>query len=245
MTANVSFPCYGAIPFRALRDRRLAGLPLALLGIIAAHDRFGRNGQGCWASQSRLAELLSVTRQAVCVALGILEELGYVVAAVDEKDRRRRTYSVTYDNAADTEAFTGRKRGASHRRDRGKTCPVDRTDIDPICPPDQTEIAAEMCPPDQTEIEAICPVGHNNFSGQKPQKTRINTGARGFSQQGEYIPLSGNISSKSACSASGDWGEEPAGPSGHVGKRATQQLLDQLNQQMAINRHQSKVRSSG
>ena len=44
---------FAPAPLRALRDQRLGGLHLRTLGIIAAFDRLGKNGGGCWASKTR------------------------------------------------------------------------------------------------------------------------------------------------------------------------------------------------
>ncbi len=111
-----AFACYGAIPFRAFRDKHLAGVPLALLGVIAAHDRFGRNGQGCTANQSRLAELIGCRREAINAAVGVLDALGYITCGLDEKTGRRRSYSVRYDNKADNLAFrAGQERSGAKR----------------------------------------------------------------------------------------------------------------------------------
>jgi DNA-binding MarR family transcriptional regulator len=46
---------FAPIPTRALRDEQLLAEHFRLLGIIARHDGFGRNGTGCYASVKTLA----------------------------------------------------------------------------------------------------------------------------------------------------------------------------------------------
>jgi len=173
--------CYGAIPFRALRDKRLAGIPLALLGIIAAHDRFGHAGQGCTASQGRLAELVGCHRQAINAAIRRLEELGYISCGVFGKADRRMTYSVLYTEA-DAEAFSSKK----DRPKRAQACPPQQTSPAPTCPPDRTCQAIE---------------NHDAFH---------ETGAKTRSlAQAEYIPLKRREERKSGFSMQHGAAPEP------------------------------------
>lgn len=123
--------CYGAIPFRALRDPRLSRLALCLLGIIAAHDRFGRNGQGCWAGVARLAQLVGCSRGAAHAALVDLadDENPYITMHEIENDggdSRRRTYEfrVLYTDD-DAERFAARDTGSPAKRARRKVSSVD------------------------------------------------------------------------------------------------------------------------
>ena len=53
---------FAPLPLRALRDQRLGGLHLRTLGIIAAFDRLGKNGSGCWASQNTIAKIAGVEK---------------------------------------------------------------------------------------------------------------------------------------------------------------------------------------
>lgn len=173
--------CYGAIPFRALRDKRLAGIPLALLGIIAAHDRFGHAGQGCTAAQGRLAELVGCHRQAINAALGRLEELGYISCGVVGKADRRHTYSVIYTEA-DAEAFSSKK----DRPKRSRGCPLQRTTPPPVCPPERTSQGIENA----------------EKSSEKAAKTRLLA-------QSEYIPLKRSEEEEDGFSMQRGAGPEP------------------------------------
>ena len=52
---------FAAIPARAYGDPRLKGLHHKTLGVVALHDRMSsvlKKGQGCWAGNKRLAELI-------------------------------------------------------------------------------------------------------------------------------------------------------------------------------------------
>ena len=45
---------FGPIPTRAFADKELRGEDFRVLGIIAASDRFGANGTGCYAGGASL-----------------------------------------------------------------------------------------------------------------------------------------------------------------------------------------------
>lgn len=105
-------PIYAPIPARALADTRLSGTDLRLLAAIAAHDRFGKNGTGCFASQRRLAGLIGGHEKAVARAAGRLVEFGYVTSERSPTNGRLVIYRVIYteeDGAAmrgDGRSFT-------------------------------------------------------------------------------------------------------------------------------------------
>ena len=48
---------FAALPGRVVSIKELTALDFRVLGIIAFHDRMGRNGQGSWVSRSRIAFL--------------------------------------------------------------------------------------------------------------------------------------------------------------------------------------------
>ena len=183
---SADYSCYGAIPFRALRDRRLAGIPLALLGVIAAHDRFGRNGLGCTASQSRLAELVGCNREAINRAITLLDQLGYIDCGLDATTERRRSYSVVYDNEADVAAFAQARAPRRGARPVG-ACAPQRTSSRPK-PPGQT------CAPERTSNERPCAAQRTSQSAEIRAESAENAGSSEAPQQAEYIPLSGNKS---------------------------------------------------
>ncbi len=123
-------PQFAPLPMRACSDRRLYGLPMALLAIIAAHDRFNSNGQGCWASRARLAELAQCDQRYVSEVLGRLEDLGYIASQAAPEDRRRRIYTVLYTDE-DQSAFAGREKGRpqpTYRTEKGRPQPTYRTE---------------------------------------------------------------------------------------------------------------------
>ena len=105
-------PIYAPIPARALADTRLSGTDLRLLAAIAAHDRFGKNGTGCFASQRRLAALIGAHEKAVARSAGRLVEFGYMTSERSPTNGRLVIYRVTYtedDGAAmrgDGRSFT-------------------------------------------------------------------------------------------------------------------------------------------
>lgn len=104
----MSNPQYAPYPLRALRDQRLTGLHLRVLGVIAAHDRLNKNGQGCRAGNKRLAELSGCHLKSLSPAIKALAELGYIEADTNPLNRRSRIYTVIYTDE-DAESFGFRK----------------------------------------------------------------------------------------------------------------------------------------
>ena len=94
---------FAPIPLRALLDQRLTGHHLRLLGMIAAHDRLGKNGSGCWASQDRLAALLGCSKSTLSKRLSVLRDYGYIASQSNPEKRWFRVHRVVY--TADDEQF--------------------------------------------------------------------------------------------------------------------------------------------
>ena len=69
---------FAPVPLRALCDPRLGRLHLCTLGIVAAFDRLGKNGSGCWASQNTIAEKAGVDKTRLSHSLRDLREYGYI-----------------------------------------------------------------------------------------------------------------------------------------------------------------------
>ncbi len=97
--------CSGAMPFRCLGDRRLAGLHLRVLGVIATHDRLSRvkGGQGCWAGQKRIAGAVGTGKSHVSEAISDLADWGYLTAEKG-KGEARKVYRVVY-TSGDRDSF--------------------------------------------------------------------------------------------------------------------------------------------
>jgi hypothetical protein len=91
-------PVFGPIPARAFGDTRFRDHPtfLQLLGFIAAFDRLGRNGRGCFASNELLAVKLQCHYTSVSRALGMLRDWGYVTSEKDPANRRRWVHRIAY-----------------------------------------------------------------------------------------------------------------------------------------------------
>ncbi|MCH2393223.1 MarR family transcriptional regulator [Oceanibaculum sp.] len=86
---------FAAIPARAFGDDRLKGHHLRVLGAVAMHDRFSRNGRGCVASYDRLAAIAGTNYSRLSSAVGDLVKWGYV-AKERLADRRRAALRVIY-----------------------------------------------------------------------------------------------------------------------------------------------------
>ncbi len=85
---------FGPIPVRAFKDKELRGEDFRVLGIIAAHDRFGANGTGCYASQETLCHRIKIDTTAFSRSVRRLEERGYLTASAHPLNKRQRAYSV-------------------------------------------------------------------------------------------------------------------------------------------------------
>lgn len=90
---------FAAIPLRAMADEALTAEHFRVLMAIAAHDRFGRNGRGCYAPHPRLAQLAGCHLKSLSRSMRVLAERGYIEAAPHPYDRRQRAYRVIYNDA--------------------------------------------------------------------------------------------------------------------------------------------------
>lgn len=107
---------FAALPARAIGDARLSGTDLRLLAAIAGHDRFGKNGAGCYASQARLAALIGAHEKAVARSAGRLVDCGYVTVERNPTNGRLVIYRVVYTDD-DAAAFRGDGRSFTQRRE--------------------------------------------------------------------------------------------------------------------------------
>ena len=90
---------FAAIPIRALTDTRLGGPDFRLLGTIARYDRFGRNGVGCYVNARKLTQEARIHYKHLGRQAGRLEAFGYIRITPSEADKRRKIYSVIYEEA--------------------------------------------------------------------------------------------------------------------------------------------------
>jgi DNA-binding MarR family transcriptional regulator len=88
---------FGAIPVRAFGDARLSAADFRVMGVIAYFDRLGRNGTGCYVDPRKLAELAAVDYKHVARHTGRLQEFGYLEIGRSATDRRKRFYSLIYN----------------------------------------------------------------------------------------------------------------------------------------------------
>lgn len=107
---------FSPVPVRAFGDRRLAASHWRVLSAIAWHDRFNKNGSGCYASHKTIAQesRIDYTNLSKCVA--DLADWGYIVVGVHPLGRRLRTYTVNYDETTSTtERSSNRASGTKNR----------------------------------------------------------------------------------------------------------------------------------
>jgi DNA-binding MarR family transcriptional regulator len=92
----MSKPAFAPIPMRALGDQRMTATHFRALAAISYRDRFGRNGQGCWASPQDLAALAACNATNLVTAISDLVSWGYISRAPRPDDKRKRVYRVVY-----------------------------------------------------------------------------------------------------------------------------------------------------
>jgi hypothetical protein len=98
--------CGGVMPFRCFGDRRMTGRHYRVLGVIASHDRLSiaKGGQGCWAGQKRIVEIVGAGKSHVSEAISDLVSWKYI--SVEKGNIEiRKVYRVLY-NPEDWGAFS-------------------------------------------------------------------------------------------------------------------------------------------
>lgn len=96
---------FGAVPMRAFADNRLKRSHLAVLGVISKFDGFGRNGSGCYASQTRIGQLAGCTSTTVSKRVGDLVNWGYLETK-RQQDQRRIQYRVIHQTSMSDDSDT-------------------------------------------------------------------------------------------------------------------------------------------
>ncbi|KQT96968.1 helix-turn-helix domain-containing protein [Rhizobium sp. Leaf453] len=87
---------FAPIPARAMGDETLTALDLRVLIVVAAHDRFGGNGIGCYAGHKRLAALAQCHLKSLSRSLAALAQAGYITGRENPLNRKTRIYQVVY-----------------------------------------------------------------------------------------------------------------------------------------------------
>jgi hypothetical protein len=105
-------------------DQRLTGHHLRVLALVAAHDRLGKNGSGCWAAQNRLAALLGCSKSRLSEGLSDLRDYGYIDSRLNPQKRWYRVHRVIY--SSDDERFWASKSVPQERNSPTKSVPEPR-----------------------------------------------------------------------------------------------------------------------
>jgi DNA-binding MarR family transcriptional regulator len=95
---------FAPIPVRAMNDLRLSPRHFRALMAVAFHDRFGRNGQGCWVGRKQLAKEAGCDETNFSHALSDLRLFGYIKSEEHPLSRRMKVHRVIYDTAERCEA---------------------------------------------------------------------------------------------------------------------------------------------
>ncbi|WP_292197606.1 helix-turn-helix domain-containing protein [Mesorhizobium sp.] len=90
-------PVFCPDPPRAMADQRLSALDLRVMMAIAVHDRFSKNGVGCTASHTRLANLVGCHLKSLSRSIKTLAECGYVGGRANPLNPKSRCYFVIYN----------------------------------------------------------------------------------------------------------------------------------------------------
>ena len=91
-----------------MTDKRLSALDFRALMAIAYHDRFSKNGAGCYASHTTLAKLVVCHIKALSRSLATLAEYGYIEGRLNPLNKKTRIYYVIYsDDDAHLKASKG------------------------------------------------------------------------------------------------------------------------------------------
>jgi DNA-binding MarR family transcriptional regulator len=183
---------FAATPARAIGDTRLTGLHMKALAAIAIHDRLSapRNrGQGCWAGNKRLAEMIGCNYSNLSTALTNLATWGYIDRRINPMNRKRRILFVIYSDQ--DAAFVGAKPSANG-------LPADKLSDD--------EMADDGLLIDKDDAEIVCPDFQNGDISQ-----RLNGG--------EYIPLKRGIDSAEAGDSNSAETASPYGDEELLGKK--------------------------
>lgn len=163
---------FAAIPLRAMATD-LSGLHLRILVCVAIHDRMSLvtgKGQGCRASNRRMAEMVGCNYNNLCLALMELVALGFLVR--EERPRigrlgRETVYQVVYSDA-DRALFDLASKSRPTRRKASKFGP--------------DQLAKRLV----DDAEPTRPIGQNQLAQGIPE-----TGENPPKPDEQYIPLNG------------------------------------------------------
>lgn len=103
MTGKSSRQHFAALPLRVIGDE-LSGLQLRVLACVASFDwmstaRSRGRGQGCRASNQKMAEMLGCDYSRLSATLSALVSRGYLTREQSTDNRRHSVYRVVYDTA--------------------------------------------------------------------------------------------------------------------------------------------------
>jgi DNA-binding MarR family transcriptional regulator len=87
-----------------MNDLKLSPRHFRALMAVAFHDRFGRNGQGCWVGRKQLAKEAGCDETNFSHALSDLRLFGYIKSEEHPLSRRMKVHRVIYDTAERCEA---------------------------------------------------------------------------------------------------------------------------------------------
>ena len=90
---------FAPLPARALSDMRLGAHHLRVLGVVALHDRLGRNKRGCYIGRKRMAQESGMSEVNVSHALSDLRMWGYITSELHPNSKRSKVHRVIYTDA--------------------------------------------------------------------------------------------------------------------------------------------------
>ncbi|WP_181173044.1 helix-turn-helix domain-containing protein [Mesorhizobium sp. B2-7-3] len=90
-------PVFSPDPARTMADQHLSALDIRVLMAISVHDRFSKNGIGCTASHTRLANLVGCHLKSLSRSIRTLAERGYIGGRANPLNPKARCYFVIYN----------------------------------------------------------------------------------------------------------------------------------------------------
>jgi DNA-binding MarR family transcriptional regulator len=166
---------FAPIPARALSDQRLTARHFRVLSAVAMHDRFGQNGQGCWAGRKRLAQEAGCTGTHVSDVLTDLRLFGYIDSQPHPMNHRTRVHRIIYTDADSNIVASSQSADRSRKRDvLGSRRIADRSRSSPEQVPVQNARSLNQKEERMSNILGINLIRNSAEAGLPRQETNLN-----------------------------------------------------------------------
>ncbi|MBZ9655043.1 helix-turn-helix domain-containing protein [Phyllobacterium lublinensis] len=113
---------FAALPIEIMLDKKVPPA-IRVLCAITKFDRVGKNGRGCFATQSTIAQETALDIGSVKRWIKYWVDLGYLSSEKDKKDARKRVLRVVYKSRGDEASEIGRTSATNPNKDRSQNAP--------------------------------------------------------------------------------------------------------------------------